>query len=108
LTVAERLAPRRGEALVPLDEEAVRVAARTLRDAGVDAVAVCFLFSYLNPAHEARAAALIAEEYPDCFVCTSSGVRHGSRSSALPRPYSTPLPGRGPRTISGGWRKGSV
>ena len=74
LTVSERLVPPRGEVLVPLDEAAVREAARTLRAAGVEAVAVCFLFSYLNPAHEERAAELVREEWPECFVCTSSGV----------------------------------
>jgi N-methylhydantoinase A/oxoprolinase/acetone carboxylase beta subunit len=74
LTVAERIVPPRGEVLVPLDEAAVRAAARALRDGGVEAVAVCFLFSYLNPAHEARAAELVREEWPECFVCTSSGV----------------------------------
>jgi N-methylhydantoinase A/oxoprolinase/acetone carboxylase beta subunit len=74
LTVAERLVPPRGEVLVPLDEAAVREAARALRAAGVEAVAVCFLFSYLNPAHEERAAVLVREEWPECFVCTSSGV----------------------------------
>ena len=74
LTVAERLAPPDGKVLVPLDEAAVREAARTLRAAGVEAVAICFLFSYLNPAHEARAAELVRAEWPECFVCTSSGV----------------------------------
>jgi N-methylhydantoinase A/oxoprolinase/acetone carboxylase beta subunit len=74
LTVAERIVPPKGEVLVPLDETAVRAAARALRDAGVEAVAVCFLFSYLNAAHELRAAELVREEWPDCFVCTSSGV----------------------------------
>jgi N-methylhydantoinase A len=74
LTVAERIVPPKGEVLVPLDEAAVRAAARALRDAGVEAVAVCFLFSYLNPAHEIRAAELVREEWPECFVCTSSGV----------------------------------
>ena len=37
---------------MPLDEDAVRAAARELRDEGVEAIAVCFLFSYLDPAHE--------------------------------------------------------
>ena len=68
LTVAERLVPPRGEVLIPLDEAAVRAAARNLRDAGIEAVAICFLFSYLNPAHEARAAELVREEWPECFV----------------------------------------
>src|SRR6202012_1927954 len=62
LTVAERLAPPHGEVLVPLDEAAVRAAARSLRQAGVEAVAICFLFSYLNPAHEMRAAELVRAE----------------------------------------------
>ncbi|HTZ36769.1 MAG TPA: hydantoinase/oxoprolinase family protein [Stellaceae bacterium] len=74
LTVAERVAPPKGEVLVPLDEAAVREAARALKAAGVEAIAVCFLFSYLNPAHEARAAAIVREEWPQAFVCTSSGV----------------------------------
>jgi len=37
----------------------VRAAARQLKDAGVEAIAVCFLFSYLDPRHEARAKAII-------------------------------------------------
>jgi len=73
-TVAERLVPPRGEILIPLDEAAVREAARALRDDGVEAIAVCFLFSYLNPAHEARARDIVREEAPDCFVCTSADV----------------------------------
>jgi N-methylhydantoinase A len=74
VTVSERLAPPRGEVLVPLDEAAVRKAARTLHGAGVEAIAVCFLFSYLNPSHESRARDIVHDEYPDCFVCTSSEV----------------------------------
>ena len=72
--VPERLAPPDGAVLTPLDEDAVRVAARELREAGVEAIAVCFLFAYINPAHEERAAEIIREEYPDCFVTTSSAV----------------------------------
>lgn len=74
LTVAERIVPPKGKVLVPLDEAAVRKAAGALRDAGAEAVAVCFLFSYLNPAHEMRAAQIVREEWPEAFVCTSSGV----------------------------------
>jgi len=74
LTIAERIVPPKGEVLVPLDETAVREAARELKAAGVEAVAICFLFSYLNPSHEARAAEIVHEEWPDAFVCSSSGV----------------------------------
>ena len=74
LTVPERITPPAGEVLVPLDEEAVRCAARRLRDEGVEAIAVCFLFSWIDPVHEERAAAIVREEHPDCFVTTSVSV----------------------------------
>ena len=57
-----------------LDETAVREAARTLRTAGVAAIAVCFLYSFIRPEHEARARAIIAEECPDAFICASSEI----------------------------------
>jgi len=63
-----------GHELVPLDEAAVRDAARTLAGQGVEAVLVGFLFSYVNPAHERRAAEILREELPDVFVTTSSEV----------------------------------
>ena len=74
LTVPERITPPAGEVLTPLDEEAVRRAARRLRDEGVEAVAVCFLFSWVDPAHEERAATIVREEHPECFVTTSAAV----------------------------------
>jgi len=72
--VTERIVPPTGEVLTPLDEDEVRTAARELRDEGVEAVAVCFLFSYLNPEHERRAAAIVREEIPDAFVTTSADI----------------------------------
>jgi N-methylhydantoinase A len=74
MVVGGRLAPPRGDELEPLDEEGVRDAARALREQGADAVAVCFLFSYLNPDHERRAAEIVAEEMPDAFVTASADV----------------------------------
>ncbi len=64
----------RGDELSPLDEDDVRMAAREFRAMGIDAVAVSFIHSYRNPAHERRAKALINEEHPDCFVSISSDV----------------------------------
>ena len=72
--VSERLIPPRGDVLVPLHEDEVRASARALRQDGVEAIAICFLFSYLNPAHEARAKELVLEEYPEAFVTTSAEV----------------------------------
>ncbi len=71
-TVAGRLTPPTGAELVALDEAGVRRAAQELKAEGVDSVAVCFLFSYLNPAHENRAADIVRAEMPDAFVTTSS------------------------------------
>ncbi len=72
--VTERLAPPRGEVVVPLDEQEVRVAARELKEAGVASIAVCFLFSYLNPEHEKRAKAITQELCPGVFVTCSHEV----------------------------------
>ncbi|MGZ4413094.1 MAG: hydantoinase/oxoprolinase family protein [Gaiellaceae bacterium] len=72
--VTERVVPPTGEILTPLAEDEVREAARELRREGVEAVAVCFLFSYLNPIHERRAAEIVREEMPDAFVTTSADI----------------------------------
>ena len=63
-----------GEILAPLDERAVREAARHFAREGVAAVAVAFLHSYANPAHERRARELLWEELPDMAVSLSSEV----------------------------------
>jgi N-methylhydantoinase A len=72
--VPGRLAPPRGEELMPLDEAAVVTAARELREEGIESVAVCFLFSYLNPAHEERARQILARELPGVFLCCSAAI----------------------------------
>src|SRR4026207_592373 len=46
-----------GRVLEPLDTGEVRAAVRRLRDERVEAIVICFLHSYLNPAHERAAAA---------------------------------------------------
>ncbi len=58
----------------PLDEAAVIEAARRFRELQVGAVAVCFLHSYANPAHEARAAQILREAAPELFVSASTDV----------------------------------
>jgi N-methylhydantoinase A len=63
-----------GNVLKPLDVESVRAAARVFRDEGVEAVAVCFLHSYVNPAHERRAAEVLREELPGLHLSVSSEV----------------------------------
>ncbi len=63
-----------GEVLTALDEDALRVSVRRLRDKGVESIAVCFLFSFVNPAHERRAGEIIAEEAPACRISLSSSI----------------------------------
>jgi N-methylhydantoinase A/oxoprolinase/acetone carboxylase beta subunit len=74
LPVPERVTGPAGDVLQPLDEAAVRAAARRLVADGVEAIAICFMFAFLNPVHEQRAAAIAREEAPGCFVCTSHEV----------------------------------
>jgi N-methylhydantoinase A/oxoprolinase/acetone carboxylase beta subunit len=63
LEVTERL-DAEGAVLEPLDVDEVRAAVRRLRAESAEAVVVCFLHSYLNPAHERAAAAIVREEFP--------------------------------------------
>lgn len=63
-----------GRPVVPLDEEAVRRAGRTLAEAGVEAIAVAFLNAYRNPEHERRALEVLTEACPDQMLCASHGV----------------------------------
>ncbi len=63
-----------GSVHTPLDEEEVRAAARKLRDEGITTVAVCFLFSFVEPAHEKRVKEILAEEMPEAFVSISHEV----------------------------------
>jgi len=64
-----------GRVLVPLDEAGVLRAVEGLRAAeGIEAIAVCYLFAFLNPAHEERTRELIARRHPDLAVSLSSEV----------------------------------
>ena len=64
-----------GNVLTPLDEEEVRRAVINLQERfGVQAIAVCYLFSFLNPAHELRTRELIGELYPELPVSLSAEV----------------------------------
>ena len=70
-----REAPERmdakGEVIRGLDEDAARIAVRELRDAGVEALTVCLLNSYANPAHELRLKTIAEEELSGTAVPVS-------------------------------------
>jgi N-methylhydantoinase A len=85
-----------GNVVVPLDRDAVRRAARELKQAKVQSIAVCYLFSYANPAHEAETRKIIAEEFPSVSVSLSSEVLPRIRewprlSSTLLNAYLEPV-----------------
>ena len=87
LKFADPLVPRRlrieiperirhdASVLIPLDEEAVAAAVtRLVEDEGIEALAICYLHAYADPAHEERTAEIARALYPDLFISTSSGV----------------------------------
>ncbi len=63
-----------GNEIEPLDPDAVRRSVRELKGAGVQSIAVCYLFSYANPRHEQETRRLILEEFADADVSLSSEV----------------------------------
>ena len=67
--IRERMSAR-GEVLKPLDRAALPRIAKQLVDAGIEAVAICFLHAYRNPDHELEVAAYITE-HMGCFVTCS-------------------------------------
>ena len=71
--IDERTGPR-GEVLRTLHDADVRAAAERIRAAGIEAVAVCYLHSYANPAHERRTGAILREMLPGAFVSLSVDV----------------------------------
>jgi N-methylhydantoinase A len=71
--VRERLGPK-GEVLLALDEGSVREAAALLRREEVESVAVCLLHAYVNPDHERRIGAILAEELPGVPISLSAEV----------------------------------
>jgi len=76
--VAERMAAD-GEVLVPLDEAEARQVAASLREAGVESVAVCLLHAYLFPDHEERLGAILRAELPGVDVSLSSEILREQR-----------------------------
>jgi N-methylhydantoinase A len=63
-----------GQVVVPLNESSAREQVRYLKDQGVQSIAVCFLFSFLNDAHEKRVAEIITEEFPEAHLTLSCRV----------------------------------
>jgi N-methylhydantoinase A len=86
LTVPEPIVPRNlryevservnkdGDVLTPLDQAELLGVLEELRGKGINAIAVCYLHSFMNPYNEQKAAALITEHFPEMHVSISSRV----------------------------------
>jgi N-methylhydantoinase A len=72
-TVRGRLDPW-GHEVTPLDDDGVAAIAARLKADKIEAVAICFLHSYANPAHERRAKAILAQALPGVPVCASTDI----------------------------------
>lgn len=71
--VAERM-DHTGQVITPLDEKSVNETIERIVAADVDAVAICLLHSYANPAHERRIGEMVRERLPEAFVSLSVDV----------------------------------
>ena len=98
LEVPERLAAD-GAVLLALDEAAVLALVPVLRAQAIEAVAICFLHAYVNPAHEERARALLQAELPEVAISISAEVCREIReyertSTTVANAYVLPLMAR--------------
>jgi N-methylhydantoinase A len=96
-TVPERVDVH-GKVRLALDESAVMERIARLRDAGIEAVAICFMHSYVNPAHEQRTAELLKDAIPGLSITLSSEVcpeirEYERTSTAVANAYVQPLMG---------------
>lgn len=72
--VSERI-DCKGQVLAPLNEEGLRVSIqRLVEEEKIEAVAICFLWSFLHPQHERRVRDIVKDMYPDLFVSISSEI----------------------------------
>ncbi|NJO21624.1 MAG: hydantoinase/oxoprolinase family protein [Sphingomonadales bacterium] len=72
--VAERINSK-GEVLICLNDDDIARVVADVERSGADSVAVCFLFSFLNPAHEQRVGAALRQALPHCEVSLSCEVQ---------------------------------
>ncbi|WP_299628710.1 hydantoinase/oxoprolinase family protein [uncultured Tateyamaria sp.] len=78
LTIGGRM-DAQGREIAPLDESAVASLVDTLRHEGIEAVAICLLHSYANPAHELRLADLLRAAMPELVLSLSHDVSPEAR-----------------------------
>ena len=110
--VGERIAAD-GSVLRPLDEVGVLAAGRWLVDQGVESIAITFLNSYANPAHEAAAGALLREAFPDLPISLSIEIlpeiqEYERTSTTVVNAYVRPIVQRYVHSLRDSLRAGGV
>ncbi|WP_112320364.1 hydantoinase/oxoprolinase family protein [Oceanibium sediminis] len=110
LEVPERM-DASGAVVTPLDEDAVRAAARALIDAGCESVVVHYLHAYANPAHELRTAEILGELWPNRHITLAHALLSESREfergvTAAVNASVQPLLARYIDRLSGGLKDG--
>ncbi len=108
-TVPERL-DRAGRVLRPLDEDAVCALAPTLTRANIESIAIGFLHGFVNPAHERRAASLLASLLPGIPLSLAAEVAPEMRewerfSTTVANAYVQPAIARYLRRLEAGMRE---
>jgi len=96
--IRERVGPR-GEVREALDKASIAEAIALFEAEEVDAVAICFLFSFMNPEHEERVAAAVARAHPEWWLSVSSALLPQIReyyrlSTTVVNAYVAPVLGR--------------
>ncbi|MDE0521474.1 MAG: hydantoinase/oxoprolinase family protein [Boseongicola sp.] len=89
----------RGEELVPFDEDVVAALASRLEADGIEAVAICLLHAYANPAHELRLREMLRMALPDLVISVSHEVSPEAREfdrlcTTIANAYIQPLMSR--------------
>ena len=105
LSVTERV-DYSGRVLTPLDEDEARRVAHIIRRRGMATVAVCFMNSFVNPAHEIRMREILEEELPGVSISTSSEVlpeifEHDRFSTTVGNALLSPLVAQYVRDLEG-------
>ncbi len=96
--VSERI-DANGIVVAPLDEAQARAQLRALKPQGIEAVAICTLWSTANPTHELRLKKLVEEELPGVFLTVSHEIssvvgEYGRMSTAAANAALGPIAGR--------------
>ncbi|KPD10830.1 hydantoinase/oxoprolinase family protein [Phaeobacter sp. 11ANDIMAR09] len=76
--ISERMSAE-GEVLIPMEDGAIDALLAQIDRSGVDAIAICLMHAYANPAHEIRLRDLLAERRPGLTVSISSEVSPEAR-----------------------------